>query len=287
MPPRPPRGYRNEEYPLPHNFSQSFSLSAENEALNTAIIQILRTHEGLTAAAETIEVNPRNAAFAEETGSLIGSGSIVPRIEFSLNMRLSKLAIETDKVRALIVNFMPIYMAFLPSLDAEDDKTAVSVEDILEIQHNPTDKDTVALHSTTNLLNATNFPLSTVNAENFADVNLTTDAVQESVAFDYQLWKDAMQYYTNGGMLRKVCGAMRWVHLTRDKTFRLHSFNFTNPTVKRGNPYTYCGVMVHLPQVGSAEQIAFAGDTTAIGHVDVFSSTRYNEWNPFFEQVAL
>ncbi len=283
---RPPRGYRTQEHPLPHNFGYLFQLNAEDETKNSTIATIFRTTE-LAIAADTIEVNPAHPDFAEESGCIIHNGSIIPKVDFIFKMKLSKLAIETDKLQNLTVHWMPIYTAFLPSLDAQDSKTAVQIEDILELQHDATNKDTYPLFTGTKLLTAINQPLSTIPlTEAFADIGLAVSAVSESVAFDHLLWKDAVQYYTNRQMLRKVGGRMRTVRLSREKEFHFHSSNFTNPIVKRGNEYTFCGVLVHLPQMGSTEQLGSAADTTNIGHVDVAMSIRFDEWNPFFEQVA-
>ncbi len=282
----PPRGYRQEEHPLPHNFNNTFQLHLEDETKNSAYIPIFRTSE-LAINPETIEVNPSNAAFGEDPGPTIHNGSIVPRVNFRMSATLTKAAIETDKVRALLFNWMPVYTAFLSSLEAEDPRTAVQVEDILELQHDVTNKDTYPLNSSVNLSAASDWPISTKPyTEVFGDWGLSVDLQYEGVAFDKELFFDAMQYYGNAGMLKKSVGPMKTIMVTRDRPYRYHSSNFTNPTVKRGNPYTFCGVLVHLPQANAADQLMLASDTTNITHLDISFHVRFDEWNPNFDQAA-
>ncbi len=282
----PPRGYTQQQYPLPHNFGYGGQLQLEDETKNTLIATILRTSE-LAVGADAIEVNPSNAAFGEDTGPVIHNGSIVPRINMTLTMKLSKVAIETDKIRNVLVNWMPIYIAFLNNLEAEDSRTAVQVEDILELQHDVTNKDTYPLHGTVDASSIFLQPLSTKPyVEAYTDYGLTADAKPEYVAFDKELFYDALQYYTNSSMLKKSVGRMRTVVLTQNNVYRFHSNNFTSPIVKRGNPYTFCGVLLHAPQGNQKDQLVNAADTTPLNHIDYRMNIRFDEWNPTFDQQA-
>lgn len=283
----PPRGYRQTEYPLPHSFGQKFVLEAEDETKNSTYVTIFRATESCVGA-ENVEVNPNNLSFAQDGGTAIHMGSIVPRVNFTMHASMSKLAIETDKMRAIRFTWMPIYTAFLDSLEAEDQKTAVQVEDVLELTHDTTNKDVTPTFSTVNLAAIGSQPFTTVGyTEVFGDFNLSVDSLLESVAFDEELFFDALQFNTNKGMLAKVAGRRHSVTVTRDRPYTFHSNNFTNPTVKRGNPYTYCGVLIHLPQAGSANQFFEAADTTAIPHLNFGINVRFNEWNPHFEQAGI
>ncbi len=280
----PPRGYRQAEYPLPHNFGFNFALSAEAATKDSTIVTLFHTRED-AASAESIEVNPRNANFAEDGGAVIHNGSIIPKLNLTFSMRLTKIAEATDGIRALKVNWMPIYISFLNSLEAEDAKTAVQVEDILELQHAVDNKDTYPLNSSTKLdetgsISASTIPLTEV----FGDLGLTTNLIPESVAFDKSLFYNALEYYTNQGMLKKVIGKMNTVVVTRDRPFLYHSNNFTYPSVKRGNPYTFCGILFNLPQAADYDQIVQASEVTAISHVQIAGNVRFSEWNATFDQ---
>lgn len=284
--PRPPRGYRMEEYGLPHIFSYRGALSAESATQDATILTILRYSEAC-ANPDTIEVNPRNANFARETGATCCPGSIVPRITMNLDLWLSKGAIETDKIQRLKVNWFPIYTAFLDSLDAADDKTTTDVEGILKLQHETTNRDVYPLN-VAKLLDADNQPLSTINDadEALGDYGLTTTAVLESVAFVKETMYDARSYYTNQGMIRKVMGKMRTIALDRTHGYHYFSNNFTYPTVKRLNPYTFCGILISVPSSEDHDQLTFLGDTTVIPHVNFNMKIRFDEWNPNFDQSA-
>ncbi len=284
----PPKGYSQLQYPLPHNFKFGFSLSAEGPTKDSTILPLLRATEQAVGVS-AIEVNPRNANFAEDTGCIIHMGSIVPRINLSFSMAMTKEAIETDKCRQLKVNWMPIYIAFEDSLIAKDDKTGVEVEDILELQHDATNKDTYPLYSTVDLTGIVfSHAVSTVPfTEVFGDSGLGGNLIPESVAFDKELFYDALSYYTNSGMLSKVIGKMNTVILKRDKPFLYHSNNYTNPAVKRGNPYTFCGILFNCPQVLDGDQFFKAGDTTAVDHVHITGRVRFDEWNAEFDQSAI
>ncbi len=200
---------------------------------------------------------------------------------------LSKSAFATDGLRELKFNWMPIYTAFVDSLDAEDARTGVSVEDILELQHDVTNKDTYPLYANVKLDNGIAVPLSTKPvAEAFADLGLTTTAVIESTAWDKELFYDALSYYSNKGMLSKVVGPMHTHVVGLDKPYLYHSNNFTNPSVKRGNPYTFCGILFNLPQAQDGDQLHFTGETTPIAHLNISGRVRFDEWNPNFDQNA-
>ncbi len=279
----PPRGYRSDEYPLPHNFSIMPALQAELATKGTTIVPFFRTSE-LAVSAETIEVNPRNANFAEDTGCIIHNGSIVPRLTVKMLVSLTKGAVETDKIRALNFYYMPLYFAFVDSLDAMDDKTATQVEDIMEMQHDVTNKDTYPLYNTTKL-SAGIMPLSTVPlTEAFGDVGLTTSTTLEGVTWIKEDFHDTLSYKTNAGMLKKVTGGLRKVVVTRDRPFSYFTQNFTHPMVKRGNPYTFCGMLLHLPQVSTPDQFQFAAETTVIDHLNIQIICRFDEWNQNFDQ---
>ncbi len=258
----------------------SFALSADSNVGDSTMFPILRASEAAVDV-ENIEVNPRHPNFAVDQGSIIHMGSIVPRINFTMRAAMSKGGIETDKLQVIKIDWFPIYVSFLDSLDAADSKTGTDIEAILQLQHDTTNKDTYPLYSGTDLASADTLPLSTVPfAEAFGDVGLTTNANLEDVAWDKDLFYDVFQYYTNSGMLSKVVGKMHTSILTRTKPMIYHSSNFTYPSVKRGNEYTSCFIMVNCSQAAADDQLFLAADVTAIPHVNFNVDIRYDEWNP-------
>ncbi len=278
----PPRGYRAEEYPLPHSHAFKFELEAEDETKNSTIIPLFRMTEAF-ASPETVEVNPGNTNFAEDPGSACCRGSIIPKVTLNFNAHIPKGGIETDKLRAIKFMWWPIYVAFKDMLDAADEKTATTLATILHLQSDATNKDVYPLYAGVNI--GSGLGLSTIGyAEAFGDLGMDVSNAVESVAHTDESWWDAMQYFTNRGMLRKAVGPRRTVTVTRDRPYQYFSNNFTQPTVKRMNPYTFCGIAFHLPQGGDKSQFFEAADTTAISHLRIGGHVRFNEWNNAFDQ---
>ncbi len=274
---RLPRGYFGVEYPRPHLDEYEFDLNAEDETKNTTILPIIISDEGLSAPS-ALKVNPKNSGFAIATGPNCIPDSIVPSMSILIKCSLTKGAIETDAIRVLNLNYMPIYTAFLNRLDADDIQTTTDVEGLLELTHETTDKQAYPLWSGVDLGNAT---LMNANVP-----GLTTDQTIESVAFDKSTFFDAMHYYTNKDMLKVVTGRMSTIQLKRDRPVSIYKRGYNMPICKFMNPYTFCGIMFHLPQVGEFEQFGIASETTNIGHVHVGMKFRYNEWNKDFNQAA-
>ncbi len=282
---RPPRGYRAQEHALPHTYNLEFNLSMEGSTKDSTIIPLFRSTEACVGA-EAIEANPRHASFGKDNGSACFPGSIIPKFKLDMRMWLTKVSKVTDLVRHLSLEWYPIYISFLDTLIAEDEKTGESIEDLLELQHDVTNKDTYPLYSAVNAV-ASNLPLSTKGyAEAFGDLGLDTSSLIEYVAFNEATLRNARMYYTNKGMLKKVLGPRHIVHLTQERNYHYFSNNFTYPTVKRMNPYTFCGILFNVPQVGQGKQYSLASETTAIDHVAVSMDCAFDEWNPEFDQTS-
>ncbi len=282
----PPRGYKETDKPLDHEGWQHFSLHAEGTTKNSTIVPLFKMTEECNAP-ENVEVNPTNDNFAIDGGTACHRGSIIDKLRLEMRMDLSKVAIETDKVRQLEVMWAPIYTAFLDSLDASDEKTGADIETIYELQHETTNKDTFPLYANVKLT-GTSMNLSTVGfAEDLGDLGLTTTAVIEAVAMsEIRVLFNQMRYYTNSGMMKKVVPRWHRVRLSRDRPYFTVQ-RFINKTVKRMNPYTFCGILFTLAQVGSPEQFGLASETTDIDHVNVKMTWNYEEWNTAFEQASI
>ncbi len=279
----PPKGYLQAEFPLPHNFQLMPTFSIDNAIVqNATYIPILMNDEGLVNP-DTVNANPEHGSFAESDNVYCYKNSIVPKINFTMELSMMKGAIETDKIQFIKFYWMPVYVSFLNRLDASDSKTGTTVEAILELEHETVGKSAYPIWGTVDIgeldvkihANATT-----------ALMGMTTNDVQENIVFDRSLFFDALQYYTNAPMLKKVIGTMKQGFITRDRPFRYHSSNFTNPMVKRINPYTFCGVLIYFPKAGDPESHVATGDVTNISHVRGNIKVRYDEWNSQFDQTS-
>ncbi len=279
-----PKGYLSAEHPLPHNFNQNFAFNLDSAtSKNATYVPLILNDEGLVNA-DTVNVNPEHGSFAESNTPYCYKNSIIPKINLTIRASMSKGSIETDKLRNIKFSWMPVYISFLNRLEAEDSKTAVQIEDILELQHETVGKSCYPIWSGTNLDDTSLIGIH-ANATT-ALMGLTTNANMETVAFNKELFFDALQYYTNAPMLKKVTGKMRSVTLSRDRHYVYHSNNFTHPMVKRINNYTFCGILIHAGLEGSNDQQFPIGDLTAIVHMTFRVHVRYDEWNSEFDQTT-
>ncbi len=270
----PPKGYLGREMPLTHDLEGQFSLTAENETKNSVIIPLVFQDKSACVAATTF-VNPKHASYEHAAYSNVLADSQVPQLQISFKCALSKLAIETDAIRSLSLNYMFINTAFLNRLDAADDASGDDIEGILNLTHETTDEQVYPVASTVDLLGGYTVPAS--HPANPA-------AVIESQAFDKEKFFDAMQYYTNKQMLRTVAPSLKTILLKRDYPYTMSGTRSMKPIAKYANPYQFCGILFHLPQVGQIDQYGLAADTTDIAHVDIKFKIRFNEWNKEFYQ---
>ncbi len=284
----PPKGYNSMEYPLPHNFNYSFALSPETATKNSTMIPLLRSNEALTAP-DNIEVNPSHPQFAEETGSFIQPDSIVPKMNIHMDANMDKGLTEVDKIRFLKFNWMPVYFAFEDMYTAIDNKTDTEVEDIIPMIRTASTKQATPLYNNVKLLREEDWPMSTVNfTETFTLAGMNVDVKGEGITFVEETMWDALSFFSNSSMLSKAMGQWRSVILTHEHPWTFNSNNFTNPTVKRGNPFTFCGIIFHVPLVDSIDQYNHAGDiTAATSAIDFKIKIRYDEWNNQFDQTAI
>lgn len=280
----------------------SFGLSMEDVTRDSVYIPLIRNSE-LMAAPEAVEVNPRHANFAEETGASCFTGSIVPRLTFQLSAWIPQLIAfggtpGTDTATHVNFKMLPIYMSFEDSYNADNEKDLVAVEDILELEHETTNKTGQPLLSGVDVFSnsataAGSIPLNTVGYTEVGATHwgATVDAKVESVAFDEALFWDMKHFGTNSAMLNKVTGKMKSFSVSRDKPFFFSSSNFTHPNVKRINPYTFCGVLIHVPPaaptIDETGQQAVSTELTPIEHIHFSSRVRYDEWNPNFDQTVV
>ncbi len=291
----PPKGYKADEYPLPHRDWIGFSLRGyQSQAKNATHIPLFRSTEGIVAP-ESIEVNPKNPLFSEEGGLTCAGNSIIPKCNVTLHLNISKAALAVDPYVIFKVKIMPIYVAFLDNITASDVETTVTVGDLLELTTGSGNKKTVPIYTGTKLDNPTNHPLNGVGITEVynTDWSLTTDATVEEINFDPTTFFQAINHYTNKGMLRSSIGKIKTIVLggknnQTAKTF--HSGNFTHPKVRRMNPYTYCGILIWVePETlwnTWGNPSGTGHDLTDIAHIHVNGQIVFDEWNPEFDQSA-
>ncbi len=294
----PPKNYHMQDFPLPHEFSGGFNLAAENAALDSTIIPLARYRDDINNAPNVIEVNPKHSSFGEETGATCTPGSIVPRMTFGFNARIPMLARHQqwlgtnsfDAVEEVLFNWMPIYTAFIEPLEAVNVEDSLAVKSVLELA-TAAGNSVRPLYTGTDLIGATTGDISPGtlhDAEVFGDYGLSVDFKQEAIAFDPDIFFDAIKYGSTSSILKKITGHWNTVVLKGGHNYHFQSDNFMFPSVKRMNTHTFCGILFHCPQAGSSRQLFDASETTATtAQVRIDYNCHYDEWHPEFDQTAL
>ncbi len=272
---------RTWQYPRPHDFQFGFGLDMDDTAVtkNSTIMPYL-FQDNAQIDYETIKTNPENDDFGVFQGPNVAAGSFIPKL--MVQWKAFSPSAEVD-----VLNFktMTIGTAMLNRLDAFDKKTGNDVETILELTHETTDEQAGALYNTVKLYEGHHVQDFT------AGVPFTTGTGQpEGVAFDMEMYFDALRYYTNKEMLRSVTGRMRNHYINGDlakdrRTFEKVVTSYSNQMTSKckfQHPYTYCGELFHCPTAGTINQLAKAADVTAVEHLTVIGRVAFNEYNPDF-----
>ncbi len=268
---------RKTIYPRPHVMENKFEMSLNGTTKATTLFPIIQNDEGLGDPA-SYNSHPEHASFAEYVGPNCYPESHVNKTFTKFTVTMSKLAIETDKLRNLLVCFIPIYMAFKEDYTAIDEVTSIETQDVLELVTESTDRQATPIWNGQKL--GGDFP--TLGAD---VVGLTTDTKIEGIAFDLNQYIDSKNHLTIAGKMRKIAGQTIWKRVSRDRpaTFKMRTIN--NSKVKMINPYTFCGVIIHMPLATSIMQLTMAADDTNITHTFVTALCRYNEWNENFDHT--
>jgi len=306
---RPPKGFENEKWPLRHRLVYGCGLSVGSTTLRTIFMPIVMSSSDVDVVPNTIQVNPHNSAFEEDTGPLCAQMSIIDRMRISLKFVLSDFCQPShiaspgtaganfddatyigDDIPAINFLWRPVFNVYPEKMDAADDDTGTTVAAILGMTKDATNEDIVAI--TTNKLNVSgpaelNHPVSTVNAvQVFGDYNMTTNVAMEDHIFDEDLLQAALRRYTNKGALRSCLGRTRHVTLTRNKPYANFYLDKGVPNaIRRIQPYGLFGIQVHLPEDSHVSQqwMMTAAQSTK-NHLGVKMIAHYHEWNSEHDQ---
>lgn len=280
----PPKGYKAHEFPLHHSGTQYFGLSLSVSAQRSTMVPIVRHDEEVIGTPSTTAVNPKNTAFAETAAIGVLHDSIVPRINFTMNISMTELARTTDDLQKIYFKYFPIYGAFADTWDAVDQRTSESIMTTLELQRISGTEEVEPLWNGTDLeYDAAGAPSSFVAGEM---ANLTATDKIEGVTFVEDTLFANLNHYQNAGMLSKIIGPIKTGFVTQKSDFSMHSNNFVQPVIKRSNPYMFCAMLIYLPAgAGSIQPFSAAVvSDLAGGHINVRTHTEFDEWNMMFNQ---
>ncbi len=273
------------KYPRIHNYQFGFGLDADDTAStkNSTIMPYLYQNNAIVDY-EDIKTNPENADFAVVAYGDTCAGSYIPSI--TVNWMAYLRPTDTEIVH-LRFDTMMIHTSMLNRLDAFDKKTSDDVEEILGLTHATDDEITKVLWNTTKLYEGDGVrdltPLG-----GFADIGLAVSGQPEGVAWDKEKFFDAMHYYTNKQMLKTTTDRLR-THIVSEplvphgRSIIQQRGHMSTPSLcKFQHPYTFCGQLFSLPQTGSIDQYHLKAETTAVEHLTIKGTVRFNEFNPDF-----
>ncbi len=279
-----PQFRKQRWYPQPHRITAGVTFEMDNGALDSTIIPIAFYDEGL-GAPSAIETNPRHASFAivgDQANCFVGSNInvIVSEFRFSLTSKFFD-----DNLSGIRFATMPIFMAFQNDYTAIDELSTLEIQDVLHMQTESTDRQGGPLYVAT-----TDLPEKTTSHGNLGANTpfLDTDVGIEGVAFNPTTYYNALQFLTISNKLKTVQGGLKWHVMSANRPFMKMKV-FIRPKVKAMNPFTYFGLLVHVPTQGNSEQIGVITRdiTAATQYLDLDWDIRYNEWNPEFEMSML
>ncbi len=266
-------------FPQPHFISGSFSFEFDDATLDSTILPVAFYDEGL-GAPSSIETHPENAAFAivnDQANCFVDSSIniINAEVRFSLNSNFMD-----DNLVVLRFATMPIHMAFINDYTAIDELSSIEVQDVLEMQTESTDRQGGPL-----FVAAKDLPEKVTNLANQGANQpfLDTDIGLEAVAFSPSTYYNGLQFLTIKEKLKKVSSGLQWHELTRNKPFLKYRLRI-RPNVKRMNPFTFFGLLIHAESSGGSNQphVITRDFVAATQYMDVDYDIRYNEWNQEF-----
>ncbi len=161
--PRHPSGYSQGDWPLFHELQWNFGLTADTTPASggNATGLPLFFHDEAAEDPTAINVNPRHASFDVSTQSNCVTNSIVPRLSLSFSATMSEDMIEVSKARSMRFKWFPIYISF-SDYQAEDDRTGLTLVDMLELTRVATPEEMHPTYNGTDLLNAWTMPTNQV-----------------------------------------------------------------------------------------------------------------------------
>ncbi len=269
------------EHPLVHDFKWGFGLDIDDTSSlkNDTMVPLLFQDNALVDL-ELVKTNKENADWAVKGKPNTFAGSYIPKVTTTWTAWSPSAEIDVMKFST-----MSIYSSMLNRLDAFDKKTGDDIETILELTHETTDEQVFPLWNGTKIYEGHSV------LDYAADVpGLTGTQQPEGVAFEHEVFFDALHYYSNREMLRKMTGRMKNHYIngalnTDRKTFEkvVKGFDtFVPGMCKYQHPYTGCFLLFACPPAGRYDQMAKTGDVTAVEHLTVTGRTRFNEYNPDF-----
>ncbi len=283
---RPPRGYDQNDKPLPHEFLYETGLSINDGTYDSTMFTYLRTSK-ISVDPSTIEVHRKNASFSVDAGPLICYDSIVPEIEIIKSYVYDYGAKETSKLGALLLQTLKIFGHHKDTWDAIDPLSASTPQTIFEVVKDDTNEDVIPVFGGNKMKDGLGQPLSDITgAEVYGDYGLTTNALIENVSNVLNSLDTAEHYKIIANKLKTMHGPRQnYIMSPQRPAVRIYEKRRTPKQVSFADEDLFYGEFLDTPIKSNSRQITNTNiSTTAISHVFVRHKVRFNEWNKDFDQ---
>lgn len=229
-------------YDAVHEHKASFTLfPSESGGTRATSIPIVMNDDAL-GDPMSFMAHPEHASWAE-----VGQANCYPDSSIhGLKIVIDIIAdtITTGDVSSLTFRYGLITNAFAEDLDALDEKSGLTVKEILELQKETTDRQCYPLWTGTKLTDGSILPTPVPG--------LTAGQVIESVAFTNETLTDQLKYGRVRGLLRKMLPIgirnkkFKWM-FNKSQHMRI-TIKFLPSSVKFINPYTGLFLLIDMPQ---------------------------------------
>ncbi len=268
-----------------HEFIASFAehINSSTGTRQSTIIPIIMNDDA-QGDPMSFKAHPEHASWSEVAYANCYPDSEIKNMKIIVEFLVPKaLSAITSVVR---VNYALISCAFPEDLDAIDEKSGLSMKEVLELQKESTDRQCYPLWNAVDMLSA-----STMHAN---IPGLTGGQLLEAVAFDPEVFKDQMRYGRIKGLLKK-CTPIGYRSLfIRGRTVAGYTkritFNFTPSNAKFINPYTFLGILIRISNATATnvldpqhdQPILLTDVTSNVENVVCSVHVQYDERNPEF-----
>jgi len=275
-----------KEYPQHHRMHLNFNLTHDDatETERATMIPILFNDDAISPP--TIDTNPMHASFAEATEGSCAPESKVFNISAKIQMNFTKDAWNTDKIRQLKIQMIPIAVAF-EDIDAADELTSATVGSILELTDEDTTNNTYPIYNGVKLRGYTlEFGAS--------QLGLTTNTLGEHITFDMDTLFKSLSYYSNRGKIKASIGGIITRTLSIGSGPATGATKLQNsgdqvvmqihlpPKAKFMNKKTAFFLLIRIPKSGTESNWGEPTDTTGPDTVTFDFRSHFMEWNHAF-----
>ncbi len=281
---------RVKEYPQHHRLHYNFNLSHDDAGLTkrATMIPILYNDDGIIATA--VDSNPMHASFSESIEGACSPESKIFSISAKLQMDLTITAWNTDKIRNLKVQIIPVAVAF-EDIDATDELTSLTVGSILELMEEDTTNVTFPIYNNV-VIPATAGQQVDMGTN---QQGLTATTALEYITMDMNQLFQALSFFSNRGKLKTCIGGIitrtigniatiGGVGAPKRQNQQVINMKINLPSkAKFMNKKTFFGLIIRIPTSGTEDNYGQAEDIAGATPTVTFNfRAHFLEWNHSF-----